>query len=233
MTEPLTDAQETRLDRAWEAFEEGDLDAAVREVEAIEGAAQEHPEVRMLIAGILLDTGDPEGARVELERARGQVEDEALFEFLGAEIHLEQGNVDAAEAGYRRAHELNPDIFTLPMRMPREEFERVVAEAMGHLPSNLRVHFDELPVVVKPVPGEEAQSLSPSLLGLFVGRSRGEESVFDVPDVPPAIYIYQRNLELSCGSRETLVEEIARTLYHELGHYLGLEEDELRDRDID
>ena len=45
-------------------------------------------------------------------------------------------------------------------------------------------------------------------------------------------YAERSQSTLSFSNRE-LIEEITTTLYHELGHYLGLDEDELRERDLD
>jgi predicted Zn-dependent protease with MMP-like domain len=75
--------------------------------------------------------------------------------------------------------------------------------------------------------------LTPDLFGLFIGTNLRDESVFNVPGLPTAIYIFQRNLERACRSREELISEIGTTLYHELGHYLGLDEDDLYDLGVD
>ena len=46
---------------------------------------------------------------------------------------------------------------------------------------------------------------------------------------PNYIYLFQRNLERIARDREDLIEQITITLHHELGHYLGLDEDEVED----
>lgn len=43
------------------------------------------------------------------------------------------------------------------------------------------------------------------------------------------IYLFKRNLEREANDREDLAEQIRVTLLHEVGHYLGLEEDDLDD----
>jgi predicted Zn-dependent protease with MMP-like domain len=45
--------------------------------------------------------------------------------------------------------------------------------------------------------------------------------------------LYQRNLERAASSRAELEEEIATTLVHEVGHFLGLDEEELWARGLD
>ncbi|MEZ4655573.1 MAG: metallopeptidase family protein [Candidatus Eisenbacteria bacterium] len=67
---------------------------------------------------------------------------------------------------------------------------------------------------------------------MFVGPSLREGGDYDPVSLPPRVYIYQRNLERLCGTREELIYEIRLTVYHELGHYLGLTEEELEQRGL-
>jgi predicted Zn-dependent protease with MMP-like domain len=150
------------------------------------------------------------------------------------------GEYDEAERSYERAHEIDPEGFPLPIRMKVDGFREVVAEAVEHLPDELRTHLRHLPVVVEDLPTREVlahesgdEPLTPTVLGLFYGPSLREQSVFDPVTVPPTIFVYQRNLERFCRTREELIEEIRLTLYHELGHYLGLSEEELEERGLE
>jgi predicted Zn-dependent protease with MMP-like domain len=69
---------------------------------------------------------------------------------------------------------------------------------------------------------------SPDLLGLFVGIPLTERSVSDLADLS-SITLFTRNLERSCSDGAELVEEIRVTLLHEIGHYLGMTEEELEE----
>ena len=44
---------------------------------------------------------------------------------------------------------------------------------------------------------------------------------------PDRIYLYKRNLEKVAQNRSELIEQIQITVKHEIGHFLGLDEDEL------
>jgi predicted Zn-dependent protease with MMP-like domain len=67
----------------------------------------------------------------------------------------------------------------------------------------------------------------PELLGLFAGSERGALNEAGTPAVSPCIYIFRRAHEHQCASRREFDGEVKQTLFHELGHYLGYDEDQL------
>ncbi len=79
----------------------------------------------------------------------------------------------------------------------------------------------------------EEDGMEEDLLGLFVGLSyRDMDS--GVQDLPAQILLFLENLwAFSEGDPDLFREEVARTYLHELGHYLGLDEDGLMERDLD
>jgi len=115
-----------------------------------------------------------------------------------------------------------------------EEFDSIVERALAEMPEKVRREIDELPVLVQPLPTREMLTgndgtVSPDVLGLFVGRPRMERSVSDLPGSPGAIYIFRRNLLRSCADLDELRREVRITVQHEVGHLLGLDEDELEE----
>jgi predicted Zn-dependent protease with MMP-like domain len=105
---------------------------------------------------------------------------------------------------------------------------------MDALPERFREHLDAVAVTVEELPSEEIlraeqPPLDPELLGLFVGTPRTEDSVFGAGDLPARILLFQRNLERYALDEDELLDEIAVTLRHELGHYLGLDEEEIEE----
>jgi len=110
--------------------------------------------------------------------------------------------------------------------MEREKFEELVAQALAALPEIFRQKLSNVVVIVEDYPPHEADDKS-LLLGLFHGVPRTEKSVFFTTP-PDQIFLYQKNIEAVCSTDAQVRKEIRRTLLHELGHYFGLNEDELR-----
>ncbi len=76
---------------------------------------------------------------------------------------------------------------------------------------------------------EDQPPLTPDLLGLFVGLHLFTETSGGPPQVPGSIHLFRRNLLRACADREELAREVRITVQHEVGHLLGLDEDELED----
>jgi predicted Zn-dependent protease with MMP-like domain len=217
----------------------GDPAEALKELRASEEKVSDPELLRYYVASTLYELARFEEAEAILRPLREIEEDRAAVEFALAEVLEHLGRAEEADEGFRAANNLDPEAFPLPMRMPRAEFDAVVEEASAALPQDLRDHLKEVAVVVEDLPrrelfdAEDGDTLSPSLLGLFVGHNLREESVFALPGLPRTIFLYQRNLERECRTRDELVHEIRQTLFHELGHYLGLEEEDLEARGLE
>ena len=108
-----------------------------------------------------------------------------------------------------------------------------VEATLAELPAPLRERARQLPVTFERVPnrGLIADGIAPDTLGLFNGPEFAEEGV--VP-MPPQIILFLENLwDFAEGDEEIFCEEVHTTLLHELGHYLGLNEDDLTERGLD
>ncbi|MBE2179936.1 MAG: metallopeptidase family protein [Chthoniobacterales bacterium] len=111
---------------------------------------------------------------------------------------------------------------------------RIVAGIIRRLPEDLRKAAEEVPVCIEDYPDDDltADGLAPDILGLFVGSPRHQHD--HDPGPPPQILLFLGNiLEEADEVGTTFEEEVGRTYLHELGHYLGLDEDALAERDLD
>ncbi len=108
-----------------------------------------------------------------------------------------------------------------------------VERTLAALPKPLYERAKQLPVTLERVPnaGLQADGIEPDTLGLFTGAELAEEG--NVP-MPPQIILFLENLwDQAGGDERVFCEEIQTTFLHELGHYLGLDEDELTERGLE
>jgi predicted Zn-dependent protease with MMP-like domain len=110
--------------------------------------------------------------------------------------------------------------------MERKRFEKLVEQSLELLPEVFRSRLTNVAIIVEDTPPEEAEP-GTLLLGLFHGVPRTEKSVFYAAP-PDRIFLYQRNIEAVSSSDEEIRRQVRATLLHELGHYFGLSEEELR-----
>ncbi len=103
------------------------------------------------------------------------------------------------------------------------QVERLVGEAIRTLPEPLRGAAEELLIVVD-------GTRKTRLYGLFDGAPRGAG---DAEALPPRITIYARALAADFPDCAELTSEVRKTLVHEIGHYLGLDESDLEDRGLE
>jgi predicted Zn-dependent protease with MMP-like domain len=108
-----------------------------------------------------------------------------------------------------------------------KRFETLVEQALERLPGAFRQRLTNVAIIVEDLPPEEPEPGS-LLLGLFHGVPRTEKSTF-FSSPPDRIYLYQKNIEAICTTDEQIRRQVRNTLFHELGHYFGMTEQELRD----
>jgi predicted Zn-dependent protease with MMP-like domain len=111
--------------------------------------------------------------------------------------------------------------------MTRETFEALVEQALQDLPAPFRERLTNVAIIVEDLPPEGLETKG-LLLGLFHGVPQTEKSVF-YAGLPDHIFLYQKNIEAVSRSEEGVRRQIRATLLHEVGHYFGLNEEELRD----
>lgn len=175
-----------------------------------------------------------EAARAAVHAALGGSGESAEAHVAQGLLHERAGEHAAADASFARAAELDPDRHPQPIRLTREQFDREVQEAVALLPDQFRRHLDDVPLILEDVPSDAvlegvAEVADPELLGLFEGPSLadpGSDLGGSLPQLP-RIRLFQRNLERFAVTEDELVEQIRITLFHELGHYLGFDEEGL------
>ena len=113
--------------------------------------------------------------------------------------------------------------------MAANEIEITLAE----LPKELSERAAKLPVTFEPHPndGLQAEGIAPDTLGLFSGTEFVDE---EMTPIPPQITLFLGNLwDFTEKNVTDYRAEIRTTFLHELGHYFGLDEDDLSERGLE
>ncbi len=117
------------------------------------------------------------------------------------------------------------------MKMSDDEFERAIEDALAGVPARFRQVLDNVGIAMAQEPNErELNTMCAAggeLLGLYEGvpvtrRTTGYSGV--MPDV---ITIFKGPHERVCATRRQMVEQIRKTVLHEIGHYFGFDDDYL------
>lgn len=122
----------------------------------------------------------------------------------------------------------------MAFRVSREDFERITERALESLPEEYRRFLTNITLAIEDYPSKEDTGRLTTgrelLLGLFRGVPYpGKGGFFDIPHpMPDAIILFQKNIENICSTEQDLEEQIRATLIHEVGHYFGLSEADLR-----
>ena len=117
--------------------------------------------------------------------------------------------------------------------MAPEEFERLVSAAYDLIPDQFRSRMENIAVIVEPEPGARQLARSrvargSTLFGLYEGRPLTVRSVFDSFVMPDRIIIFQGPHERAARSPEHLAKLVEDTIWHEVAHYFGMDEAQVR-----
>ena len=123
-------------------------------------------------------------------------------------------------------------------RMTDEEFERVIAEALDSIPEQFLEVLENVAVVAQDEPDDEhfdvlddpeslgGSVLGDELLGLYDGIPLTERGEY-YENIPDVITIFKGPHERSFDTREEVIDEVRKTVIHEIGHYFGLDDERL------
>ena len=113
--------------------------------------------------------------------------------------------------------------------MERKRFEGLILQAVRSLPPEFRRKMENVEIVVEDWPPQERgrRGRGGDLLGLYHGYPLKERGSWYGNVLPDRIVIYQGPIERSCGNEKEIQERVREVVFHEIGHFFGLEEDEL------
>jgi predicted Zn-dependent protease with MMP-like domain len=104
-----------------------------------------------------------------------------------------------------------------------DRFEAMVGAALDGLPPELGRLMRNVAIVV------EHDAGPPGLLGLYRGIPLTERTSQYSGALPDQITIYHQAICAICGTEADVVEEVRRTVIHEVGHHFGIDDDRLHE----
>jgi predicted Zn-dependent protease with MMP-like domain len=105
-----------------------------------------------------------------------------------------------------------------------ERFEEMVGAALDTLPDDLGRLISNVAITVENGPGP------PGLLGLYRGIPLTSRTASGYAGVlPDRITIYRRAICAICNTEDEVIEQVRRTVIHEVAHYFGIGDERLRE----
>ena len=127
------------------------------------------------------------------------------------------------------------------MKVNEKEFEELVSEAVNSLPEKFKEKMENIAIAIEDFPSRELLTemkiKSPyGLLGLYRGVPYSRRGIWYRNVLPDKIIIFKKPIEIRCRNKEEIKYSVRKVVIHEIGHYFGLGEMDLRkierDKDI-
>jgi tetratricopeptide (TPR) repeat protein len=177
-----------------------------------------------------------DGARRDLEAVLARRPDDAFAHHHLGLVLERLGRPSDADAHLARARRLAPEQFAEPVLLPSPAFRALVEAALAEIDEETRAVMEGVTIEISDLPALEdllavEPPFAPTILGLFRGPP--------LPDPPApdgetrAIVLYRKNLGRAVRTREELERQVRITLWHEIGHLRGEDEDDLRARGLE
>jgi predicted Zn-dependent protease with MMP-like domain len=117
-----------------------------------------------------------------------------------------------------------------------DEFARLITEAWDSLPGEHVRNLKNVAVTWQDQPSSEQRiesKLAPwqTLLGLYQGTPLSQRQGVLNKTLPDKITLYKGPLSAASADLPQLKEKIRHTLWHEIGHYYGLNHTQIHDRE--
>ncbi|SDD63022.1 metallopeptidase family protein [Auraticoccus monumenti] len=109
--------------------------------------------------------------------------------------------------------------------MEREEFDRLVEEALARVPAELAALVDNCVFVVE----DDAPAEEPGLLGLYDGVPLTERDTGYGAVLPDRVVVFMNPTLAICETHEEVVEEVGITVVHEIAHHFGIDDARLHE----
>lgn len=200
--------------------------------------ATDDPMARVALGAALFDVCRIDDAEKAVAQAIDRDPRCADAYWLRGRILTARGDHAAADKAFARAAQLDESRFQKPFRVDEDGFVKLMEESLEELPAQVRNYLKNVAISVEDLPELERLTaseppLSPGSLGLYEGTPPSLAPGDDLwSHFPSRISLFRKNIEISCTNADELRDLVSSTLLHEVGHYLGLDEDDLDERGL-
>jgi predicted Zn-dependent protease with MMP-like domain len=243
---PDHDRFDELLEQAFDALDSGAIEQAARRLDEA-AALDEHSADLWYARGLLAwhtaddaDEVDPEAAERAASRAARQPLERALHEdpdhadalHLLARCDEIDGDRAAMIARDLRVLELDARADQAEQVGSTAEQDLIASEAeaaLDDLPEEFKARLANVPIVLEARPSKVIvrEGFDPRALGLFEGPDDAEHARGELVLSPSRIVLFYANLLVAFPDEDDLREQVRITIFHEVGHYFGLDEDEI------
>lgn len=207
-----------------------DLEGAIFLVRRASKAVGDQPVYCAFEGQILFELSRYEESLRVFERAAAIDPDSAHVAYYVGLVHERRGDEAQSAEAFSRANALDPDHYPCPTEISSEDFERAVQDSIQNLPRSIREYIQDVSVTIEDMPSRDLitrENVSPQILGIFIGVPRTQAMLASqLPDLD-RIVLFRKNHEKVCRDRNELIEQIQITVRHEMGHFMGLDEDDM------
>lgn len=221
----------------WLAVDDAiEQEALERASELLDAAAathgEDHPELRYRRAVIAWEREGPRAALDPLDALLRAAPEHADAHYARALACDELGDQQGMARHFAEVLRLDAEADALDEDTLEAELDFIETHAqtvLRQIPAQFRERLGEVPVVLESRPHADIvrEGFDPRALGLFEGLEHGRLAAGDLATAPTRIVLFYANLLASFPEREQLADEVEITLLHEIGHYFGLDEDEV------
>jgi predicted Zn-dependent protease with MMP-like domain len=172
---------------------------------------------------------DPQAALAEALRWIADEPDCADAHYEAALAYEDLGNERERRREMLKVLELDAQSLTGPLPSCDEIIYDEVERTLAELPPDFAERLGPVTILVEPRPSRELveTGVDARLLGLFEGATSAELSGSEAPLTPTSILIFSHNLRAAFADAPELRHEVRVTVLHEVGHFFGLEEDDM------
>jgi predicted Zn-dependent protease with MMP-like domain len=242
------DEQEADEDARWDALVDainiGDYEHAEALIDELAEDYGDDTELLYERAVLLWERDGPASATATLDELLARNSGHADAHYLRGLIYAEASSAGNGSSSERHARMVEHFLETLrldaldsnDMEDLNEEdddeldfIESTAELVLAHVPAEFGDRLRGVPIVLEPRPHPELvrEGFDPRSLGLFEGLEHGRLEAGEGAVAPTRIVLYYANLLADFPDHEELADEIEITILHEIGHFFGLDEDDL------